>query len=117
MIYVYNTANLVEKRNRMTFIKIGSLLCAVSFLSASTASTIYTQKCASCHGVHGDVKAMGTSKAIKEMPVKEIEKAVISYASGERKTQPFVKSIKVTFMKRYTKEELHEVAAYIHNLK
>lgn len=96
---------------------MGLVLCAVSFLSASTASTIYTQKCASCHGVHGDMKAMGTAKAIKDMPVKEIEKAVASYASGERKAPSFVKSVKVSFMKKYTKEELHEVAVYIHDLK
>ncbi len=101
----------------MTIIKIGLSLFAVSFLSASPAHTIYVQKCASCHGVNGDMKAMGTSKAITEMPVEEIEKAVISYASGERKALPFVKSIKETFMKNHTKEELHEVATYIHGLK
>lgn len=101
----------------MSLTKIGLSLCAASLLSASPAKSIYTQKCASCHGANGDVKAMGSSKAIKEMSVEEIEKAVISYASGERKALPFVKSVKVTFMKNYTKEELHAVATYIHELK
>ncbi len=101
----------------MTLIKIGLTLFAVSFLSASPANTIYAQKCASCHGVNGDMKTMGTTKMIKEMSVEEIEKAVISYASGERKALPFVKSVKEAFMKNCTKEELHELATYIHNLK
>lgn len=101
----------------MSFMKIGFLFFAVSFLSASPSNTIYTQQCASCHGVNGDMKAMGTAKAIKEMSVEEIEKAVINYASGERKSLPFVKSVKETFMKNYTKEELHELAIYIHDLK
>ncbi len=117
MIYVYNKGILVEKRNHMTLIKIGLVLCAVNLLSASTASSIYTQKCASCHGANGDMKAMGSSRAINEMPVKEIEKAIISYASGERKALPFVKSVKEDFVKKHTKEELHELANYIHDLK
>ncbi len=101
----------------MSFIKIGFLLFAVSFLSASPASTIYVQKCASCHGMNGDMEAMGTSKAIKEMSVEEIEKSVINYASGERKALSFVKSVKETFVKNHTKEELYELAIYIHDLK
>lgn len=101
----------------MTFIKIVLSLCAVSLLSASPANTIYAQKCASCHGINGEQKAMGTSRAIKELSVEEIEKAVVNYASGERKALAFVKSVKVAFMKNYTKEELHEVANYIHDLK
>ncbi|HSR74287.1 MAG TPA: c-type cytochrome [Sulfurovum sp.] len=101
----------------MTLLKIGLLFFTVSLLSASPANSIYIQKCASCHGMNGDQKAMGTSKAIKEMPVVEIEKAIIDIASGERKSMPFVKSIKVDFMKKYTKEELHEMAVYINGLK
>ena len=101
----------------MSFIKIGFSLFAVSFLSASPVNTIYAQECASCHGVNGELKAMGTAKVIKEMPVEEIEKAVINYASGERKCLPFVKSVKETFVKKHTKEELHELAIFIHGLK
>jgi len=101
----------------MSITKIGLLLFAASLLSASPAKSIYTQKCASCHGANGDIKAMGTSKAIKEMSVEEIEDAVISYATGKRKALSFVKSVKVTYMKSNTKEELHEVAIYSHGLK
>jgi len=101
----------------MTVIKLGFLLLAVSFLSASPAKSIYAQQCASCHGVNGEQKAMGTSKAIKELEVREIEEAIINYASGERKALPFVISIKENFMKNQSKEELHELATYIHDLK
>jgi cytochrome c553 len=100
----------------MTLIKIVLPLLAVSFLSASPAKTIYTQKCASCHGVNGDMKAMGSAKVIREMPVKEIEKALIDYTSGERKALPFVKNVKKDFVNKHSKEELHELASYIHGL-
>ncbi|UPT76569.1 c-type cytochrome [Sulfurovum sp. XGS-02] len=100
----------------MRFIKTGVSLLAVSVLSASPAQNIYVQKCASCHGANGDMKAMGTSRSIKEMPVEEIEKALINYASGERKAMPFVKSVKKDFMNKYTKEEVHGLANYIHGL-
>ncbi len=100
----------------MILIKIVLPLLAVSFLSASPAKSIYIQKCASCHGTNGDMKAMGSAKAIKVMSVEEIKKALIDYTSGERKALPFVKSVKETFVKNHTKEELHELANYIHDL-
>lgn len=97
--------------------KIGFALLAVSFLTASPSKIIYAQNCASCHGLNGDRKTMGSSEAIKEMSVEEIEKAVIDYVSGERKSQAFVRNLKKAFMKKHTKEELHELATYIHHLK
>ncbi|MDM5263289.1 c-type cytochrome [Sulfurovum sp. XTW-4] len=100
----------------MNFIKIGVSLLTVSILSASPAQNAYVQKCASCHGVNGDMKAMGTSKAIKEMSVEEIEKALINYASGERKAMPFVQNLKKDFVNKHSNEELHELATYIHDL-
>lgn len=100
----------------MNFIKIGVSLLTVSILSASPAQNTYVQKCASCHGANGDMKAMGTARSIKEMPVEEIENALISYASGERKAMAFVKSVKKDFVNKHTKEELHDLAVYIHGL-
>ncbi len=100
----------------MNLIKIGVSLLAVSILSASPAQNAYVQKCASCHGINGDMKAMGTSKAIREMSTEEIEKALIDYTSGERKAMAFVKSTKKDFVNKHSKEELHELASYIHGL-
>ena len=100
----------------MTFIKIGLSLFTVSLLSASPAQNTYVQKCASCHGVNGDMEAMGSSKMIKKMSVEEIEKALISYASGERKAMAFVQSVKKDFVNKHSKEELHALASYIHGL-
>ena len=100
----------------MNFIKISVSLLTVSLLSASPAQNTYVQKCASCHGVNGDMKAMGSAKVIKEMPVEEIEKALINYASGERKAMPFVTNVKKDFVNKHSKEELHELANYIHGL-
>lgn len=97
--------------------KIGSSLLAVSFLSASPIQTIYVQKCASCHGPNGDVKAMGKSRAINGMSVESIEKAMVDIASGERGSMDFIKKTKSDFVKKHSKEALHEVATYIHGLK
>ncbi|GIT97800.1 c-type cytochrome [Sulfurovum sp. TSL1] len=97
--------------------KTGLLLFTASFLSASPIQTIYVQKCASCHGTSGDIKTMGRSKAINGMSVESIEKAMIEIASGERKSIGFVKSTKEAFIKKHSKEELDELAAYIHSLQ
>ncbi|HEY9189963.1 MAG TPA: c-type cytochrome [Sulfurovum sp.] len=92
-------------------------LVAASFLSASPMQTIYVQKCASCHGANGNIKAMGRSKAINGMSAESIEKAMAEIASGERKSMGFVKSTKEAFIKKHSKEELDELAAYIHGLQ
>lgn len=96
---------------------IGSALLAASLLSASPIRTVYMQKCASCHGTNGDVKAMGKARAINEMSVESIEKAMIEIASGERKSMDFIGKTKNDFIKKHSEEELHELAAYIHGLK
>ena len=75
------------------------------------------QKCASCHGINGDKKAMGKSKAINEMSVGSIEKAMLDSASGEKKSMIFVKKTKEDFIKKHSKKELHELATYINGLK
>lgn len=96
---------------------IGSSLLAASFLSASPMQTMYVQKCASCHGAKGDVKAMGKARAINGMSAESIEKAMVEIASGERKSMDFIKKTKNDFIKKHGKEELHEIATYIHGLK
>lgn len=95
----------------------GLLLITASFLSASPIRTVYMQKCASCHGTNGNVKTMGISKAINEMSVESIEKAMIDIASGERKSMDFIKKTKNDFIKKHCKAELHELAVYINGLK
>ena len=85
-------------------------------LLASNGATIYTKKCKSCHGVKGDTKAMGKSKAIKGMSISSLEKAMHDYATGERKSMSLIKKMKKDFIKKHTEAELHAVSKYIHGL-
>lgn len=96
--------------------KIGLSLLTISFLSASPASTIYAQKCASCHGTNGATRAMSKSKAIKGMPAIEIENAMSDYAFGTRKAMPFIQKLKKDVLNKYSKEEIQELAKYINKL-
>lgn len=100
----------------MTLTKILLPLLCGSFLIASSGSSLYAKKCKSCHGAQGNVKAMGKSKAIKGMPIATIEKAMHDYAKGKRKSMSVIKNAKKTFIKKYSKEELHAVAEYINSL-
>ncbi len=100
----------------MTLTKILLPLFTGTMLLASSGSSLYKKDCKSCHGAKGDKLAMGKSKAIKGMPVDTIEKDMLSYASGERKTTSLIKKMKKDFIRKHSKEELHAVAQYVNKL-
>ena len=100
----------------MQMLKIFLPLLMVSSLFAVSGSTLYKQKCKSCHGVKADRKAMGKSKIIKGMSVARIEKEMLAYASGKRKATSYVVRMKKAFVKKYSKKELRSLSNYIHSL-
>lgn len=100
----------------MTLGKILLPLFTGTLLFASSGASIYNKDCKSCHGTKGDTLAMGKSKAIKGMPVKTIEKAMLDYASGERKSSSLIKKMKKSFVRKHSEEDLHTVAEYINKL-
>lgn len=100
----------------MTLTKILLPILTGTMLFASNGASLYTKKCKSCHGLQGDVKAMGKSKAIKGMPIATIEKAMHDYATGERKSMSLIKKMKKDFIRKHDEEELHSLSTYIHKL-
>ena len=100
----------------MNIVKIMLPVLMMSSLFSASGSTLYKQKCKSCHGVKADKKAMGKSKAISPMSVSSIEKAMHDYSSGKRKSMSFVMKVKQDFVKHHSKKDLRALAAYIHSL-
>ena len=100
----------------MQLVKVLLPLFLVSSLYSVSGSTLYKQKCKSCHGVKAERKAMGKSKVIKGMSVVSIEKDMRAYASGKRKATSYVSKIKKSFLKKYSKKELRDLSIYIHSL-
>ena len=88
----------------------------VSSVFSASGSTLYKQKCKSCHGAKADKKAMGKSKSISAMSVGSIEKAMHDYSSGKRKSMSFVIKVKQDFVKHHSKNELRALSTYIHSL-
>ena len=100
----------------MYIVKIVLPILMVSSLFSASGSTLYKQKCKSCHGQKADRKAMGKSKIIKGMSVSTIEKDMYAYASGKRKATSYVVKMKKAFVKKYSKKELRSLSNYIHSL-
>jgi cytochrome c553 len=100
----------------MNLVKIVLLLLTASVVFGAPASTLYPQKCKTCHGPAGENTAVGKSKPIKDMSVVEIETAIADLASGERKGLPVAKTIKKNFVDTHTKEQIHALAEYISQL-
>lgn len=100
----------------MTLIKILLPVFSASIVLAAPISSVYQQKCASCHGQKGEKAAMTKSVAIKDLSAEKIEKALYDYASGERKSLPVVKTMKKNFVDANSKEQVHALAEYITTL-
>lgn len=100
----------------MTLTKILLPLFTGTMLFASSGDFLYKKNCKSCHGAKGEKKALGKSKAITGMSVATIEKAMHDYASGKRKSISIAKKQKKDFLQKRSKEDLRDVANYIHGL-
>jgi len=97
-------------------IKIVLPIFTAMAVSAAPISTVYQQRCANCHGLHGDKIAIGKSRTIKGMQVEYIEKTLHDYASGTKPTMPVVQKMKQYFLNTYSKEQVHELAEYVNKM-
>ena len=59
---------------------LASLIALTSIVSADAATTF--KKCSGCHGAHGEKKALGKSKVIKDMSKADITTALKGYKAG-----------------------------------
>ena len=100
----------------MQMVKILLPMLMISSLFSVSGTTLYKQKCKGCHGQKADRKAMGKSKIIKGMSISTIEKDMYAYSSGKRKAMSYVVKMKKSFIKKYSKKELRDVARYINKL-
>ena len=109
----------------MHILKTLLLVFTTSMLSANSANTIYLHKCAGCHGHNGDNTVLGKSKIINQMKADEIEEALYNYAAGTCKVEvtvcepknPMIQHGKKSFVRNYTREQIHALAVYISELK
>lgn len=101
----------------MNLMKIMLPVLSASMLMAASAESIYQSKCASCHGKHGEKKALGHSNVIKGMDPKEFVTLVNEFATGEKKAMAIAKIVKKQFIDKYDKEQIQEVAEYVNKLK
>lgn len=89
------------------------------------AQTLYLHKCAGCHGHSGENSVMGKSKILNQMKAEEIEQALYNYAEGLCEVEaevcdpknPMIQHGKKSIVKNLSKEEIHDLAVYISQLK
>jgi len=62
--------------------KLVKTLAVGAMLASSSAYAVSIAVCAGCHGQHFEKKAMGKSKIVKDMTLKEILKALKGYKAG-----------------------------------
>lgn len=87
----------------------------VSSTFAGIADT-YMQKCGICHGNDGTTLALGKSKAIKGMDSNELIKNLEEFANGKKESIIIVKTMKNTYLKSVSDEELKELADFVHDM-
>lgn len=100
----------------MNLIKIMLPVLSASMLMAASAESIYQTKCASCHGMHAEKKALGHSNVIQGMNPKKLVTLTKAFATGEQESMPIAKIVKKQFINKYSDEEIQAVAEYVNKL-
>lgn len=95
-------------------------LCALLSLTAaaadnSAAASLYLSKCASCHGKHGESKALNTSRPIATLSEAQIETALNGYKDGSYGGK--LKKVKQGIVRNLNEADIKALAAYVTTLK
>jgi cytochrome c len=98
-----------------TMIKGLVLVGAILASSSAMASADLYKKCAGCHGVHGERKAMGKSKVIASMGEDGVKTALHGYKDGTYGGA--MKGLMKGQVARLSDAELDSLAKYIATLK
>ncbi len=91
------------------------LVGAILASSSAMASADLYKKCAGCHGVHGERKAMGKSKVIASMGEDGVKTALHGYKDGTYGGA--MKGLMKGQVARLSDAELDSLAKYIATLK
>ena len=83
----------------------------VAFAVASDSEKIY-RKCAGCHGINGEKKALGRSGAISDMNSSELSDVMIGYKKGEVNKYAMGALMKAQ-MVNISEDEIKSLAEYI----
>jgi len=109
---------------KMKISKTLLLVFSTSMLLADS-QTLYLHKCAGCHGHNGENSVLGKSKILNQMKAEEIEQALYDYAAGICEAEievcepknPMIQLGKKSIVQSLTKEQIHDLAIYISQLK
>ncbi|MDD5359762.1 MAG: c-type cytochrome [Sulfurovaceae bacterium] len=94
---------------------ISTVFIATSLLYAN-GENIYTTKCASCHGSHGEKAALDRSKSIAGQNTSLTIKQIQAYQNGSLNQYGMGGAMK-NMVKSLNENEIKEVAHYISKLK
>ena len=100
---------------KVNFLILISLAATSLLMSDTDAKALYDKKCASCHGVNAEKKALGTSKVLNTLDKQEIVNALVGYKDGTYSGK--YKSLKRGIAKKLSEEDINTVAAYAQTLR
>jgi cytochrome c553 len=97
---------------------LSTMFIATAILTSSSlladGASIY-KKCAGCHGVNGEKKALGKSKVIANMTQKEISDAINGYKDGTYGGA--MKGLMKGQVASLSKDDVESLSSYIASLK
>jgi len=95
------------------------MLCALFTIASIADDTgtakLYQSKCASCHGKHGELKALNTSRPIATLTQAQIEEALNGYKDGSYGGK--MKKVKQGIVRNLDADEITAIAGYVPTLK
>ena len=76
---------------------------------------IYTEVCAKCHGVNGEVSAYNAARPLNSLSTEDIKVAFRDYALDEKDNGYVI--LMRPYVDQYLADEVHSIATYIQTLK
>ena len=81
------------------------------FANQISGEVLYNNKCASCHGLNGQKKALNVSRALNTLSEEEIRNALNTYKNGTYEGK--FKSVKRPIASKLSEGDIDTIVAYL----
>ena len=92
-----------------------TIFCASLLMGASDGETLYKKKCASCHGINAQKRALNLSKVINTLEKEEITRVLKGYKDGSYGGK--MKGVKKRVVNSLNEDDMCVISTYIQTLK
>lgn len=100
---------------KISLIILISLIYTSLLMGEGSAQILYEKRCAACHGLNAQKKALNSSKILNTLSEEEIISALMGYKNGTYGGK--LKSVKRGLITALSENDINSIATYIQTIK